>query len=167
MPRKTSRARFRRTMSSSDKRPTRFPILVLGMVITLSTIMRHRARKPFLSFGSIGMRNKTALPRDSVVKGQTLWTSWCRIGHPVRLRPGGACLRNPCRQQPSKSRPVSLLAPNRDRVDESLIVLLLGAICNQRATAGAPLAQTPASEHRAPRFGLAAALGGAAFPDVL
>src|ERR1022692_5249367 len=36
IPRNTSRARFRRTISSSDKRPTRLPILVLGMVITLS-----------------------------------------------------------------------------------------------------------------------------------
>src|SRR5690348_1151266 len=47
----------------------RAPTLVLGTVVTLSTITRHAARKPLRSFGTTGRRNRGASV-GSVVKAQ-------------------------------------------------------------------------------------------------
>jgi hypothetical protein len=60
MPKKTRRARFSRTMSSSARRPIWLPNFVFRTVIILSTISRQVARRPLLSLGSIARRNKGA-----------------------------------------------------------------------------------------------------------
>ena len=84
IPRNTSTARFNLNMSSSSRRPTRFPIFVFGTVVILSPIKRQTPRSPFVSFGSIGRRNKGASVK-SVVNAQIVtelvasnWSS-CRM----------------------------------------------------------------------------------------
>src|SRR5262252_7639170 len=60
IPRKTRTARLSLTTSSSSRRPTREPIFAFGTVVILSTINRETARKPFVSLGWTGSRNKRA-----------------------------------------------------------------------------------------------------------
>ncbi len=70
-PRKTTMARPTRARSAASSRPIRWPSLSLGTVTILSTITRQGARRPFVSFGSIG-RRITSASVTSVVKGHTV-----------------------------------------------------------------------------------------------
>jgi hypothetical protein len=70
-PRNTIRARPSRTMSVSERRPTRAPRLALGMVVSLSTIRLLAWLSPLSEVGWIGMRNNGASV-DSVVRAHTV-----------------------------------------------------------------------------------------------
>jgi len=74
MPKKTKTARFKRTISSSARRPTNAPIFVFATVVTLSTMRRHSARSPLLSLGLI-KRRKRGASVGSVVKAHTVTES--------------------------------------------------------------------------------------------
>ena len=71
MPRKTSMVRLRRKTSSSARRPTRLPVLVLGIVVILSTMRREAERSPFVALGWMSSRKRGASV-GSVVKAQTV-----------------------------------------------------------------------------------------------
>jgi hypothetical protein len=70
-PRNTSTARFRRTMSSSLRRPIFLPILVFATVVILSIMRLQGFVKPFLSLGVMGNRNNGA-DVGFVVNGQNV-----------------------------------------------------------------------------------------------
>ena len=66
-PRKTSKARLSLRMSSSSRRPIRAPSLDFCIVVTLSSMSRQDARKPFCPFSStVSLNNGASVA--SVVK---------------------------------------------------------------------------------------------------
>ncbi len=125
-PRNTRTAWLSRRISSSSSLPMCAPTLILETVVILSTIKRDAARKPLRSFGSTRRRNNGASV-SSVVKAQMVIEAVAPKLSSWTMTTGRGCPHSPYRQQRSRCRLASFIAPIRYRIDERLILPCVGA----------------------------------------